>query len=247
MAVPQTREQFIQYCRRRLGEPVICLNLDDEQIEDRVDDALHYYRDYHFDGTEQIIHKHQVTAADQTNRWIPLDENIIGVQDILPVGSGLNTQNLFNVRYQIHLNDMFNFTAGALTPYVMAMRHIETLEEIFIGRKPVRFNRHTDKLYIDMDWDTDVMINDYIIVLAYRTVDPETHPDVYGDWWLQRYATCLIKRQWGENLKKFEGMQLPGGIQFNGQKIWEEAVEEQNKLEEEMVNTWSLPVGDMQN
>ena len=245
MAKPTTRAGFKEYCLKRLGKPVIDINVDDEQVEDRIDDAIRYYQDYHYDGTEQIIHKVQLTAADITNEYITLEENIIGIVDVLPIGSGLNTQNLFNVRYQIHLNDMFNFTAGSLTPYVMAMRHIETLEEIFIGMKPIRFNRHMDRVHIDMDWESDVQVDDFVILLGYRALDPEVYPDMWMDWWLQRYSTCLIKEQWGTNMKKFEGIQLVGGITLNGQKIYEEAIEEKSKLELEMNTSFSLPVGDL--
>jgi hypothetical protein len=125
------------------------------------------------------------------------------------------------------------------------MRHVEQLEEIFVGKKPIRYNRHMDKLYIDMDWTNDVLADEYIIIECYRILDPSTYTDIWKDWWLQKYATALIKRQWGENMKKFEGMQLPGGIQMNGQKVWEEAMEEVNKLEEDMITGYSLPVSDM--
>ena len=137
---------------------------------------------------------------------------------------------------------------GEPTPEALlesAMRHVEQLEELFVGKKPIRFNRHTDKLFIEMDWSTDVLVNEYIIIECYRQLDPDTYTDVYSDWWFQRYATALIKRQWGENLKKFEGMQMPGGMQFNGQKIWEESIEEIRNLEEQMITSYSLPVSDM--
>jgi len=119
------------------------------------------------------------------------------------------------------------------------------LEEIFVGKKPIRFNRHTDRLYIDMDWETDVLVDEYIIIDCYRTVDPNTYTDVWGDRWLLRYSTALFKRQWGENLSKFQGIQLPGGIQFDGVRILGEAREEINKLEDEMITSYSLPVHDM--
>lgn len=244
MAIPTTRVEFKDYCLRRLGAPVVDINVDEEQIQDRIDDALLYYRDYHFDGSEQIYLQYQVTEQDRINKYITLSENIVGVVSVFDIGDAIQTSNLFNIRYQIHLNDLFDFSSASYAQYVTAMRHVESLEEIFVGKNPIRYNRHVNKLHIDMDWD-DVNVGQYIIVDAYAVVDPSTYADVWGDRWLHRYATALIKRQWGENLKKFEGMQMPGGLTFNGQKIWEEAVEEIRQLEDEMITSYSLPVTDM--
>jgi len=240
-----SRQAFKDYVLRRLGAPVIDVNVDDEQVEDRIDDALLKFRDYHYDGTEHLYYPHQLTSTDITNKYITLPENIIGVTRIFDVSDSYGAMNLFNIRYQLHLNELFNITSVAITPYVMAMRHIEFLEEVFVGKKPVRFNRHMDKLYVDMKWDEDVQAGKYIIIDCYRTVDPETYPDVWDDPWLKDYATALVKRQWGENLKKFEGMNLPGGITFNGQKIWEEANLKVEELEQKVINDYSLPVTDM--
>jgi len=240
-----SRQAFKDYVLRRLGAPVIDVNVDDEQVEDRIDDALLKFRDYHYDGTEHLYYPHQLTSTDITNKYITLPENIIGVTRIFDVSDSYGAMNLFNIRYQLHLNELFNITSVAITPYVMAMRHIEFLEEVFVGKKPVRFNRHMDKLYVDMKWDEDVQAGKYIIIDCYRTVDPETYPDVWDDPWLKDYATALVKRQWGENLKKFEGMNLPGGLTFNGQKIWEEANQKVEELEQKVINDYSLPVTDM--
>ena len=245
MAVPSSRQELKDYCLRRLGAPVIDINVDDEQVEDRIDDALKYYQDYHYDGTERIFLKHQITAEDKTNQYISIPDAVIGVVRVFDIGDAIQSSTLFNIRYQIHLNDLFDFTSTTYVPYVTALRHVEMLEEIFVGKKPIRFQRHKNQLNIDMDWNNDVLVGDFVIIEAYRILDPDTYTDVYGDRWLARYSTALIKRQWGENLKKFEGMTLPGGVTFNGQKIWEEATEEINKLEEEMISSYSLPVADM--
>ena len=245
MAVPSSREAFKSYCLRRLGEPVIDVNVDDEQVEDRIDEALKYYQDYHFDGTERVLVKHVVTATDVTNGYITLSDNVIGINRILDVGQAVQSSNLFNIRYQIHLNDLFDLSASSYVPYVTAMRHVESLEELFVGKKPIRFNRHVNRLHIDMDWDNDVAVGEYIIVDAYRIVDGDTYTDIWGDRWLARYATALIKRQWGSNITKFEGMQLPGGLTFNGAKIYDDAESEIQKLEEEVLSAYSLPVQDM--
>jgi hypothetical protein len=245
MPVTSSRQEFKDYILRRLGYPVIDINVDDEQVEDRIDDALIKFRDYHFDGTEHVYYPHQVTEADRNNKYITLPEDMIGVTRIFDVNDSYGAMNLFNIRYQLHLNELFNISSVSVTPYVVAMRHIEFLEEVFVGKKPIRFNRHMDRLYVDMAWKDDVLVGSFIIIDGYRTVNPEEYPDVWNDSWLKRYATAMVKRQWGENLKKFEGMNLPGGITFNGQKIWEEANEEIDKLDSEVINNYSLPVTDM--
>lgn len=246
MGKVSTRQELKEYCLRRLGAPVIDINVDDEQVEDRIDDALSKYRDFHFDGSQHVYYKHRLTQTDIDNQYITVPDALIGITRIFRMGGGPNVSNLFNIRYQIHLNDLFNYTSATYTPYVMAMRHIETLEEIFIGEKPIRFNRHVNRLYIDTDWSSD-LLDSWVILDGYLTVDPDEYPDVWNDGWLKKYSTALIKKQWGENLKKFEGMMLPGNVQFNGQKIWEEASEELSKLDEELINTYSMPAVDMMN
>jgi len=245
MAIPASRDQLKEHCLRRLGKPVVDINVDDEQVEDRIDEALLYYRDYHFDGTERVYLKQQVTDEDKTNGYFTLDNSIIGVTSVFDIGDAIQSSNLFNIRYQIHLNDLFDFSSTTYVPYVTAMRHVEQLEEIFVGKKPIRFNRHINRLHIDMDWDEDVKTGNFVIIDAYKITDPDVYSDVWADRWLLTYTSALIKRQWGENLKKFEGLQMPGGLTFNGQKIWEESTEEIRRLEEEMINSYSLPVMDM--
>lgn len=244
MAVPTSRAAFKEYCLRRLGKPVIEINVDDDQVEDRIDEALKYYWDYHFDGTEKIYYKHQVTANTKSDKYITLPDNVIGAVNIFNIGDAMNVANIFNIRYQIALNDLYTLTNVSLVPYFMAFQHIQLIEEILVGRKPIRYNRHRNQLFIDMDWSI-MNEGEYIIVEAYQVVDPDTYTDAWGDRWLAQYATALIKRQWGNNLKKFEGMQMPGGIMFNGQKIYDEAIEEINALEKEMISSYSLPVADM--
>ena len=248
MAVPNSRSTFKEYCLRSLGKPVVDVNVDDTQVEDRIDDALAYYRDYHFDGTERIIKSFEVTQTIKDNKQLDLsgeDPEIIGVTRIFDIGDSTQSSNLFNIRYQIHLNDLFDFTSTTYLPYVTAMRHVENLEEIFVGSQPIRFNRHKNLVNRDIAKE-DLVVGEFLLLDAYAVINPDTYTDMWNDWWLRRYATCLIKRQWGENLKKFEGMQLPGGLTFNGQKIWEEATEEQRKLEEEVISSYSLPVMDME-
>ena len=244
MAVPTSRATFKENCLRRLGKPVIEINVDDDQVEDRIDEALRYYWDYHFDGSEKIYYKHQITQTDITNRYITLPENIIGAVNLFPIGQALNTNNLFNIRYQIALNDLYTLTSVSMVPYYMALTHVQFLEQLLVGQQPIRYNRHMNRLYVDMDWNI-VNEGDYLIVEAYQVVDPATYTDAWADRWLLRYAACLIKQQWGTNMKKFEGMQLPGGLKFNGQQIYNEATQERDALEKEMIMSYSIPVTDM--
>lgn len=244
MAQPTTREEFKEWCLRKLGKPVIEINVDKDQVDDRVDEALSFYWDYHFDGTERTFFKHQVTANNISEGYITVPENIIGVVNLFDIGDALSTNNLFNIRYQFALNEIYDLSNYNLSNYYLAMQHIQFLEELLVGKQMLRYNRHVNKLYIDMDWGK-VNEGDYIIAEAYNIVDPNTYADVWKDRWLQNYAAAKIKYQWGSNLTKFSGMQLPGGVSFNGEQILQDAQAEIQKLEEEMIVSYSLPVTDM--
>jgi len=244
MAAPTTRDQFKAYCLRRLGAPVIEINVDDDQVEDRVDDALRYYWDYHFDGTDKVYYKHLVTETDRTNKYITIPENIIGAINVFPIADpSIRSDDLFNIRYQIALNDLYTLTSVSMVPYYMVMEHLSLIAEMLVGKQLIRYNRHKNRLYVDMDWNS--ISNEYLLIEAYEVVDPTTYVDVWKDQWLMRYATALIKRQWGSNLTKFVGMQLPGGLTFNGEKIYNDAVAEIQDLEDKMISSYSLPVMDM--
>jgi hypothetical protein len=227
-----------------LGKPVIEINVDEDQVDDRVDEALSYYWDYHFDGSEKTFLKHQVTSDDVTNKYIPVAENIIGVVNLFDIGDALSVNNIFNIRYQFALNEVHNMSSFRLQDYYMSMQHIQSIEEILVGKQAIRYNRHINRLYIDMDWNK-VVVGNYIIAECYSIVDPTVYADVYKDRWLQNYATAKIKYQWGSNLTKFTGMQLPGGVQFNGEQILQDAAAEILKLEEDMITSYSLPITDM--
>jgi hypothetical protein len=244
MAVPTSRDTFKEYCLRSLGKPVIEINVDDDQVDDRVDEALRYFMDYHFDGVEKLYYKYIVTDQTKIDKYIAMPDNVIGVVNLFPIGQGLNTNNLFNIRYQIALNDLYTLTSVSMVPYYMAMTHIQFLEQMLVGRQPIRYNRYKNRLYIDMDWNI-VTSGDYIVAEAYEVIDPDTYIKVWSDRWLQKFATCLIKQQWGNNLKKYSGMTMPGGIKFNGQQIYDEANQEREKMEQDMITGYSLPVTDL--
>lgn len=245
MAVPTTRDEFKEYCLRKLGKPVIEINVDEDQIDDRIDEALRYYWDYHFDGTEKVYYKHQVTDQDKVNKYITIPDNIIGAVRVFPIADPIvGSNDLFNIRYQIALNDLYTLTSVSMVPYYMTMEHLALISEVLVGQQPIRYSRHRNKLYVDMDWGK-INVGQYLLVEAYEVVDPEEYPNVWSDRWLQNYATAKIKYQWGSNLTKFIGMSLPGGVQFNGERILEDARQELELMEQRMISSYSLPVSDM--
>jgi hypothetical protein len=245
MAIPTSKAEFKEYCLRKLGKPVIEINVDDDQVDDRIDEALRYYYDYHFDGSEKVYYKHQVTSQDKANKYITLPENIIGAVSVFSIADpSIRSDDLFNIRYQIALNDLYTLTSVSMVPYYMVMEHLALITELLVGKQPIRYSRHKDRLHVDMDWNT-IKEGEYLLVEAYEVIDPEVYTDAWNDRWLQNYCTALIKRQWGSNLTKFSGLQLPGGVQFNGEKILDDAVNEIQKMEDEMISSYSLPVLDM--
>lgn len=246
MAVPSSRNDFKEYCLRALGKPVIDINVADDQVEDRIDEALSYYADYHFDAAAVVYYKHQISEDDIENKYIILPENILGAVRIFQLGGwGMtSTNDIFNINYQIALNDMYTLTNASMVPYYMMREKLGLMQEMLVGQQLIRYERHRNKLHVDMSWDK-VKPGQFLVVEAYEVIDPEEFSDVWKDRWLYRYATALIKRQWGLNLTKFVGMQLPGGVQFNGQQILQDAMDEIRKMEEEMITTYSLPPSDM--
>ena len=244
MSQPNSRESFKFYCLRKLGYPVIEINIDPEQVDDRLDEALRWYWDYHFDGTEKIFYSYIPTANDIANQFLILPENIIGAVQVFPIGDpSVRADDLFNIRYQIALNDLYTLTSVSMVPYYMVMEHLALVTEFIVGQQPMRYNRLTQKLYIDTDWTTFGQ-GQFLIVECYQTVDPDIYTSMYADRWLQRYAVELLREQWGANLMKFDGMVLPGGVKFNGDKIYNEGKSNREKLEEEMIENYSLPVSD---
>lgn len=233
--LPCDRDSFKDYCLRKLGQGVITINVSPDQVDDRVDEALNLFWQYHFDGAEKIYYKHQITADDKTNQYITMPDNVIGAVDIFPLGAGITGGGMFSIQYQIALNDLYTFTSQSMVPYTMAMYQLQSMEQLLIGQKPLRYNKYNNKLYIDMSW-ADVAVNDYLIVVAYEVVDPELYQKAWADVWLLQYATALIKEQWGSNMTKFTAVQMPGGIMFSGDRILSDAQLEIAKLKEQIMN-----------
>ena len=311
MAAPATRKQFKEYCLRKLGWPVIEINVDDDQVEDRIDDALAFWYDYHYDGTEKTYLKHQITQADIDRRWIYCPDPVIFVTGVLPFDDSNSSVNMFDLRYQLRLHDLYDFTSVSYVSYEITMQHLTTLQMLFAGKPQFRFNRMQNKLFLDVDWGRSLKVGEYVVVECYRKMIPDVinitgtadlsttsntvigtntifdrelneldmilfndtqyqidkikssteltlvstpvanvasatmtipgNTDVWNDRFLKAYATAKIKMQWGNNMKKFSGVQLPGGVMLNGKEIHDEAVEEIKELEEFLINSTSMP------
>ena len=233
MAVPNSRATLIGYCKRRLGDGLIDINITTDQESDVMDDALSYYQDYHYDAIHRTFLKHQVTADDKTNAYISIGTSITGVINVYPIDSS-STVNMFDLRYQLRLNDLFDFSSTQMMHYAMVSSHLSTIDNLLVGMHPFDFSRHEDKLYIYMDWTNDVDLNEYLLIECYSILDPDTYTSVYNDRWLKRYATALMKQQWGTNLSKYEGLQLPGGVTYSGATLMQEATTEIETLETQM-------------
>ena len=261
MANPATRETLKQYALRALGKPVIEINVDDDQLEDRLDEALQYFAQYHYDGIRRTYLKYQYTEADKTrmtgdsdesvtknsvttswkegNNFLVVPESVISVINIFPFSNKSN-MNLFDVRYQLRLNDLYDFSSTSIINYDIVLRHLDFLDHILVGEKPLRFNQHDNRLYIDMDWENDLAVDEFLVIEAYRKLDPEQFTDVYNDIYLKRYVTALFKKQWGANLSKFDGVAMIGGVTLNGRQIYSEALQDIDKLETEIRSTFEL-------
>ena len=261
MATPASRETLKQYALRALGKPVIEINVDNDQLEDRIDEALQYYAQYHYDAIRRTYLKYQFTQEDKdriisnstesvtkngvTSSWkegngfIVVPESVFSVINIFPFTDKGNL-NLFDVRYQLRLNDLYDFSSTSVINYDIVLRHLDFLDHILVGEKPLRFNQNDNRLYIDMDWQNDLQVGEYLVIECYRKLDPDVYTDVYNDMILKRYVTALFKKQWGANLSKFNGITMLGGVTLNGQQIFSEALTDIQKLEDEIRKSFEM-------
>ena len=331
MTQPTTRTTFKDYCKRKLGWPVVELNIDDDQVEDCIDDSLQFYQEYHFDATENTFLKHQISGStlklagapsgtfsngeiitggtsgvqatvhayhsanttlrykdpevksggdgntfyanttttfstgetitgntssapatthastataigDYDNKYISIAEAIIGVRRIIPFSDNSRTNSMFSSKYQFALSEMHSLGSGGLASFEIAQEYLQLINEMFTGQPTFRYNRHADKLYLDISWGTDADIDDFIVVEVDKILDPATYADIWSDMFLKRYNTALMKKQWGQNLTKFEGMQLPGGVTMNGRQLYDDATTELETIQTEMSLRYELPV-----
>ena len=279
MAQPSTRQELIDYCKRKLGAPVLEINVADEQIEDLVDDAIQFFQERHFDGVYPAFYKYKLTQADidrgrsrgnntavgivtttatanivgtattftyeENSNYLQMPPNVIGVNKLfLFDGTNTITNNMFSVKYQLFLNDIYYWGTTELLSYAMVKTYLEDLDFLLTTQKQIRFNKRQDRLYLDIDWGS-VTVDQYIIIDCYTTLDPNDYPRVWNDSFLKPYLTALIKRQWGQNMMKFTGVKLPGGVELNGRQMYDDAQREIDILMEKMSSTYELPPYDM--
>jgi hypothetical protein len=248
MAQPSSRTELKDYALRKLGFPVIDINVDDDQLEDRIDDALQLFHQYHYGGTERTWLAHQLTAGDITNKYITLSDNIIGVSKVFPYTGASQSStssagfNIFDINYQLRLNDFYNLTASSYTYYVIAREHLSMLDMIITGEYPYTFNKNTHKLSLQIELAKRFLPGNYMVFECLRIVDPDVYGSVFNEIWVKEYTAQLFKRQWGENLKKYGNYVLPGGLIIQGDKIWEEASTEIEKLELKLRDTYEEPI-----
>ena len=265
MAIPTSKSTFASYCKRALGFGVIDINVSDDQVDDRVDEALQYFAQYHYDGVEKMYLKHKITqdtidrcrtnattsATDKVDssvsasfeegkNFIPVPDSIVSITQIFPF-SNAQTNSMFDIRYQLRLNDLYDFSSTSIIHYQMTMQQLDLLEHVLVGEVPIRFNQHQNRLYFDMDWE-QMEADEFIIIECYRKVDPSTYTDIFDDMYLKRYATALIKKQWGANLSKFNGVATLGGVTMNGEQIYSQAIEEIQRLEEQIQLSFETPI-----
>jgi hypothetical protein len=246
------RQTFKEYCLRRLGFPVIDINIDDDQVEDRIDDALQYWQDYHFDGLQKVYYIKHIGQTEIDQKYIDLTETldadgnpleIVGITRIFPVSDSQAAVNMFDLRYQLRLNELYDFTSASYINYTLTQQHLRSLELLFTGEVPIRFQRHMQRLYIDWAWGaSEAPVGTVVIAESYAVINADVYSKVWQDRWLKEYATALIKRSWGSNLKKFNNIQLPGGVTLNGDKIYDEAFEEIKALEAQMQTEYGAPL-----
>ena len=275
MSKPNSRATLKDYCLRKLGYPVLEINVDDDQIDDLTDDAIQYFQERHFDGIERVFLKHKLTEANittakttettssattginngitssgnsdsflETNNYLKLPDHVIGVEKVFKMDQNTISSGLFNIKYQIFLNDLYYYGALDLMNYAMTKTYLEDLSRLITPDTQIRFNKKQHNLYMDIDWN-QISADTFIILDCYRLVDPGTATDVYNDFWLKRYLTALIKKQWGQNLIKFQGVMLPGGIQLNGRQIYDDAVKEIEEIEYSLKTEYELPPLDL--
>jgi hypothetical protein len=281
MAQPSSRQELIDYCKRKLGAPVLEINVADEQIDDLVDDAIQFFQERHFDGVSQMYLKYKITQEDidrgrassennsggvgivtttatttingssvtfdykENSNYLQVPPSVIGVTKVMHFdGTNTITNNMFSVKYQLFLNDIYYWGSTELLTYAMVKTYLEDLDFLLTTQKQIRFNQRMDRLYLDIDWGS-VSVGDYLVIDCYRTLDPNDFARVWNDSFLKPYLTSLIKRQWGQNLIKFQGVKLPGGVELNGRQIYDDAQKELDIIMEKMSNTYELPPLDM--
>ena len=274
MAKPASRQELIDYCLRQLGAPVLEINVAEEQLDDRVDEALQYFQERHFDGVIKMFLKYKITENDikrgrargdnntagivtttstagigtfnweENSNYIPVPDSVIGIERVFKLDNRTIASNLFNVNYQLFLNDIYWFSSTEMLNYYVTKRYLEDIDWIVNPDRQIRFNKRQNRLYIDTSWDR-LNADDYLMIECYRIINPAESTGVWNDSFLKKYTTALIKKQWGQNLIKFQGVKLPGGVELNGRQLYDDAMKEIQAIQDEMMITYELPPLDL--
>ena len=274
MAKPTTRQELIDYCLRKLGAPVLEINLDDDQIDDLVDDALQYFNERHFDGVERMYLKYKITQTDidrgrgsgtngvgivtttgsanisgigtttfnfyETSNFIQVPDSVIGIEKVFKFDTSSISGGMFSIKYQLFLNDLYYFNSVELLQYAMVKSYLEDIDFLLTTDKQIRFNKRQNRMYLDIDWASQKE-GSFLVIDCYRALDPSSFTKVYNDSFMKKYLTALMKRQWGQNLIKFRGVKLPGGIELNGRELYEDAEKELDDIKQRMTMEYELP------
>ena len=275
MAKPSSRQGLIDYCLRRLGAPVLEINVDDDQIDDLVDDALQYFSERHYNGVERMYLKHEftqdeidrgkasgtvgvgivTTTATSTNisgygtttstyyensNFIQIPDSVVGIEKVFKFDTSTISGGMFSIKYQLFLNDLYRFDSIDLLQYSMVKTYLFDIDYLLTTDKQVRFTKSQDRLYLDTDWG-DLTADDFLVIDCFRALDPANFSKIYNDSFVKRYLTALIKRQWGQNLIKFRGVKLPGGIELNGREIYEDGEREIEEIRSKMTSDYETP------
>ena len=283
MAKPTTKQELIDFCLRKLGAPVLEVNVDDEQLDDLADDAIQLFNERHFDGVERMYLKYKLTQEDidrgkannkdgsentvgivttsatsttisgygtttsnwyETSNFIQVPDSVLGVERIFKFDTSSISGGMFSIKYQLFLNDLYNFNSVNLLQYTMTKTYLEDIDFLLTTDKQVRFNKRQDRLYLDIDWKAENE-GTFLIMDCYRALDPESFSGVYNDSFLKKYLTAIIKKQWGQNLIKFQGVKLPGGVELNGRQLYDDAERELDSIQQRMMTEYELPPLDM--
>ena len=275
MAKPSTKQGLIDYCFRKLGAPVLEINVDDDQVDDLVDDTIQYYNERHYNGIERMYLKYKITQDDidrgrangttgvgivtttgtssnvsghgtvtsnfyETSNFIAVPEHVIGVNKIFKFDTSSISGGMFSIKYQLFLNDLYYFNSVELLQFAMTKRYLEDIDFLLTTEKQIRFNQRQDRLYLDLDWSSQ-SVDTFIVIDCFRALDPDTYTQVYNDPFVKLYLTALIKRQWGQNLTKFRGVKLPGGIELNGREIFDDATRDIDAIKQRMATEYETP------
>jgi len=264
MASPNSRAELITYCKRQLGEPVLQVNIDDEQVNNVIDDTIQFFQENCYNGMERAYLFHEISADDktrfaasvtttsgttdwkETTNYIPVPDHVVGITRVFGLVSNSIRSNLFGVEYQLFLNDLYAFGSLDILNYYMNKQYLETLDMVLNNGsfQQFRYTMRRDRLYMDLDKDF-LKEGSNILIECHRLIDPTDATEMYNDMFVKKYATALMKKMWGQNLIKYNNVQLPGGVTLNGREIYTDALAEIEKIESEVLSKYAIPPMDM--